>query len=45
MSTTWLVGDLLLHYQLVLGIHGDLSVVTHGDTRMRRHRPAVGIGQ
>ena len=40
-----LVGDLLLDDQLVLGIDRNLHIVAHGNTRVRRHRPAVGIGQ
>ena len=40
-----LVGDLLLDDQLVLGIDRDLHVVAHGNTRVRRHRPAVGVGE
>jgi hypothetical protein len=40
-----LVGDLLLDDQLVLHIDRDLSVVAHGNSCVRRHRAAVGIGQ
>jgi len=40
-----LVADLLLHDQFVLGIDRDLHVVAHRNTRVRRHRAAVGIGQ
>jgi hypothetical protein len=40
-----LVGDLLLDDQLVLHIDCDLNVVAHGNTRVRCHRSAVGIGQ
>jgi hypothetical protein len=38
-----LVCDLLLDDQLVLGIDGDLHVVTDRNMRMRRHRPAIGV--
>jgi hypothetical protein len=40
-----LVGDLLLHDQLVLGIDCDLNVVAHSNMRVGGHRPAIGIGQ
>jgi hypothetical protein len=40
-----LVGDLLLDDQLVLGIDRDLNVIAHANTGVRRHRPAVGVGE
>ena len=44
LSRTW-SGDLLLNDQLVLRINGNLNVVAHPNTGMRRHRSAVGISQ
>ena len=40
-----LVRDLLLHDQLVLGVHRCLDVVADGNVRVRRHRPAVGVSE
>src|ERR1700735_5252346 len=40
-----MVGHFLFDDQLVLGVDRDLNVVADGDTRVRRHGPAVGIGQ
>jgi hypothetical protein len=40
-----LVGDLLLDDQLLLGIHRNLHVVADSNVRVRRHGPAVRVGQ